>query len=172
MTSPVEFSTGEFRAKLGMKNPLKWHKQPGRIFRKSNTNPGKQFGVSKCLDSCGPDLSLSDVPAGHEKCFINCFFTLHFPSAVYMSFSSTAHLPLNFIYTDLANERAFSLMSLIKLAALDFLVSVICYWLVKPNEGYSKSQLCFCIDNRYTRNEANLFMIPIKFFLLGIFIFA
>ena len=42
---------------MGMKNPLKWHKQPGRIFRKSNTNPGKQFGVSKCLDSCGPDLS-------------------------------------------------------------------------------------------------------------------
>lgn len=84
---------------MGMKNPLKWHKQPGRIFRKSNTNPGKQFGVSKCLDSCGPDQS--DVPAGH--------------------------LPLNFTYTDLANERAFSLMSLIKFAALDFLVSVICY---------------------------------------------
>lgn len=32
-------------------------------------------------------------------------------------------------------------MNLIKFAALDFLVSVICYWLVKPNEGYSKSQL-------------------------------
>ena len=27
MTSLVEFSTGEFRAKRGMKSPLKWHNQ-------------------------------------------------------------------------------------------------------------------------------------------------
>ena len=38
MTSLVEFSTGEFRAKRGMKSPLKWHNQPWkkwRTFRKS-----------------------------------------------------------------------------------------------------------------------------------------
>ena len=42
MTSPVEFSTGEFRAKTGMKSPLKWHNQPGK----------KNKGLLESLEQC------------------------------------------------------------------------------------------------------------------------
>ena len=49
MTSPVEFSTGEFRAKRGMKSPLKWRNQPRkkwRTFRKSKEGTGCYIYIS------------------------------------------------------------------------------------------------------------------------------
>ena len=51
MTSPVEFSTGEFRYEKGMKSPLKWHNQQGEKRQKGKCKcsfcSSKSFYISK-----------------------------------------------------------------------------------------------------------------------------